>query len=253
MDNNRSIERLLFPCPEVDSSDYSAYSPVSPEEFMVMEQGFRDDSSHVCLFPYARLTKAGKAFIDIYVWDLMLYPYNYRRFIICEGYRLSEEEENAFLKYVRCACHCLGNERMRNLNARVMELLPAWHYIPYSADRLTEALRHMYFASHRSGAREILYKAGLCFIAANLDMVPSYNVIGTDPKTILGNGLPMKLLRILNQPAFFHKLISSEESVSLCRDVYKKYGGFIGRKLPSLGQWNYLEALYCNGGQFGGA
>ena len=106
MDNNRSIERLLFPCPEVDSSDYSAYPPVSPEEFMVMEQGFRDDSSHVCLSPYARLTKAGKAFIDIYVWDLMLYPYNYRRFIICEGYRLSEEEENAFLKYVRCACHC---------------------------------------------------------------------------------------------------------------------------------------------------
>ena len=38
---------------------------------------------------------------------------------------------------------------------------PEWHYAEYDKDEIGNALSHLYFASHRSGIREILYKAGL--------------------------------------------------------------------------------------------
>ena len=57
----------------------------------------------------------------------------------------------------------------------------------------------MYFASHPSGAREILYKAELANIAYHLHQLPTYNIIGSTPEKIIGNKLPLKLLRILNQ------------------------------------------------------
>lgn len=43
----------------------------------------------------------------------------------------------------------------------------------------------MYFASHRSGVREILYKAQLYNIAYSIEAVPGYNMIGYD--LIYGN------------------------------------------------------------------
>lgn len=250
MIKKRNLERLLFSCPEVDCYDFAAFPMVSDDEFMVMEQEFCAETSHVHIFPFARQEK-GKAYIDLYVWDLMLYPDAYKRFVISDGLSLPGEEEEVFLEYINGDFSLLEEEQMLRLNGKIKQQFPEWHYIDYSPEYMSAALNHMYFASHRSGAREILYKADLHRIAANLEEIPSYNIIGTNPESIIGYDLPLKLLRILNQPAMISKLFT-EESIIQCRNVYNKYSGYIGKKLPSSGQWDYLEALYNNGGKFAG-
>ncbi len=157
MIKKRNLERLLFSCPTVDSYYYATIPQVSDEEFMVMEQEFCEDTSYVHIFPFVRETEDGKGYIDLYVWDLMLYPESYRRFVICDGYRLSEAEEAEFLEYVSGEFVCLGEEQMHRLNETIIWQFPSWHYFDYSSDCMRDALKHVYFASHRSGAREILY------------------------------------------------------------------------------------------------
>lgn len=250
MNNNRNLERLLFSCPEVDCHDFAAFPLVSDDEFMVMEQEFCEDTSFVHIFPFVRREK-GKGYIDLYVWDLMLFPDAYKRFVITDGFSLPGKEEEVFLEYINGNFIRFDDEQMQRMNEEVVRIFPSWHYVDYSSEYMSEALNHMYFASHRSGAREILYKADLHRIAANLEEIPSYNIIGTNPESIIGYDLPLKLLRILNQPAMISKLFT-EESIIQCRNVYNKYSGYIGKKLPSSGQWDYLEALYNNGGKFAG-
>ena len=100
MVKKRNLERLLFYCPEVDCHDFAAFPLVSDDDFMIMEQEFYEDTSFVHIFPFVREKEDGKGFVDLYVWDLMLYPESYRRFVICDGYSLSEAEEAEFLEYV---------------------------------------------------------------------------------------------------------------------------------------------------------
>ena len=250
MIKKRNLERLLFSCPEVDCHDFAAFPMASDDEFMVMEQEFCAETSRVHIYPFVRQDK-GKGYIDIYVWDLMLYPDAYKRFVIADGLSLPGEEEEVFLEYINDDFILLEEEQMLRLDGKIKQQFPEWHYIDYSPEYMSEALNHMYFASHRSGAREILYKADLYRIVANLEEIPSYNIIGTNPESIIGYDLPLKLLRILNQPAMISKLFT-EESIIQCRNVYNKYSGYIGKKLPSSGQWDYLEALYNNGGKFAG-
>lgn len=251
MIKKRNLERLLYSCPEVDCYDFAAFPQVSDDNFMVMEQEFCEDTSFVRIFPFVRETEDGKGYIDLYVWDLMLYPESYRGFVICDGYSLSEAEEVSFLEYINVDFICFSDEQIHKFNEKIVRRFPSWHYFDYSSEYMRDALKHMYFASHRSGAREILYKADLCRIAANLDEIPSYNMIGSNPESIIGYDLPLKLLRLLNQPDMISKLFA-EESIIQCRNVYSEYSGYIGKELPSGGQWNYLEALYNNGGTFAG-
>lgn len=249
--NRQNIERWLSVCPEADGSDFLTYPPASEEEFLAMEQEFYVNSSYVCFFPFVRQNHAGDGYIDLYVWDTMLYPESYCRFIICEGFCLPSEQENRFLEYSRGSSVHIDEGRMERMNQGIARLFPNWHYPSYNADEFGKALEHAYFASHRSGAKEILYKADLNNIAYHLNRLPVYNLIGTTPEAIIGHDLPLKLLRILNQQPLLHNLFS-EETIENCRKLYKKYSGYIGKELPSCGQWSYLDALCKNDGMFGG-
>ena len=99
-ERNIKLERLLFSCPEIDCQDLDTYPLVSDEDRHYMETDFFADTSCVHLYPYVRKNAAGTPFIDVYVWDQMLYPEMCRRFIICEGYRLPEEAEESLLAYL---------------------------------------------------------------------------------------------------------------------------------------------------------
>lgn len=110
---------------------------------------------------------------------------------------------------------------------------------------------HMYFASHPSGPREILYKAELANIAYYIDLVPAYDILGSTPEKIVGHGLPLKLLRILNRWDFIEYLFE-EEKMNSCCEVYRKYSGYLGEKPVNIGQWRYLEELSNPAGVFYG-
>lgn len=79
---------------EINCDDYNEFSRVDETDFINMKKSFlsENDSTHIFLF--TAKSKSGKVFVDIYVWDHLLYPDNFKRFIICDGMRMSKADEN---------------------------------------------------------------------------------------------------------------------------------------------------------------
>lgn len=249
----KTKKREAFRCPETNGSDYERYPLVSEGDFMMMEQDFFSDTSIVRVFPFFRKVDEETWFIELYFWDIMLYPEQYKRFVICDGHRLPDSEEKCFLRYVRNSHPVLDQGRLNHLYDVVCHIFPEWHFAPYSKEQSRLALEHLYHVSHPSGAKEILYKAGLCNIAWNMDRVAldeeSHATLKNTPEYILGTRIPLRLLRILNQPQLIYKLFSREE-IRKTIEVYRKYAGYITEELPSAMQWRYLTMLYDNSGTF---
>ena len=243
----RRIERLLYTCPEVD---YNTFPFIDEDDYMGMYSDFSQHSSEICIFIFVRELPNNVPFVDIYVWDITNLD-GYDRFIICNGFRLPEGLETKFLEYINNKDVYISKTSLREINKRITDTFPQWHYRNYGTGYISVALQHMYFASHCSGPREILFKAeGLEYIAANVNRICSYNIIGTNPSAIIEE-VPLKLLRVLNHE-FHFSLLCDQTSLEICKEAYKQYCDYIGKGTPSVGQWNYILELYKNKGIFGG-
>lgn len=247
MFSSRKIERELFKCPEIDSYDYSEYPLVEEIELAKMESEYNAFSDEVNIFPYVSTSSSGKTYIELYVWDCMLYPDGYKRFIICEGMRMTDEDEEIFLSYVEKINEDMDTQiyGMVHFEHIVRRNFPEWHYAEYDKDEIGNALAHLYFASHRSGIREILYKAGLNNIAFYVGRIQNINMIGSSPEKIFNSRFPMKLLRILNHENLVHNLFF-ERCVKRSCDLYKTFSDYADKDGFSFAQWRYLEFIYDN-------
>ncbi|HHU52790.1 MAG TPA: hypothetical protein GXZ43_01745 [Clostridiaceae bacterium] len=250
MNLTRRLERTFFRCPEISGEDYSTFPAVSDQVFLLMKSEFSADSSNIYIFPFVRSKEASKLFVEIYIWDLVNYPDVCKRFVIFEGCRMSEEDEEKYLDYAKRELYAF-TEIIERFCIEVQILFPQWHFPNYMPDQIGEMMEHLYFTSHSSGPREILYKAELANIAYHVNQLPTYNIIGSTPEKIMGSGLSLKLLRILNQWEFIDFLFETEKLDS-CREIYRKYSGFIGKNPVTIGQWKYLEELTNPDGLFYG-
>lgn len=251
MSSIRDLERFMNICPEVDCSDYEEYPSVDTYEFTCMEIAFEKEQSVPLVFAFPWFRPEEKGYLDVYIWDIMLYPSCYRRYVLCKDHVLPKEAEDEFLSYTHSGKLCADEDMMNKLNKRLPLLFRGSHYNGYSPQSIGQALEHIYFTSHRSGVREILYKAELKNIAYDIEKIPDFDIVGTTPEGIVGHGLPLRLLRILNQRRLIENLFD-EDKMELCKNVYASYGGYIEKRFPTKGQWKYLEELYKNGGTFGG-
>ena len=242
MNNLLGFERIINRCPVVDCMDYSQYPLASDEELIQMEKAScRSNSNYV--FVFVRAGENAAPYIEVYVWDAQLYERDYIRFIICEGMCLTEDLEGELIGYTKFKRLQIPLTVMQKFNADVISFFPQWNFREYEVCDIGEALEHIYYASHNSGPKEVLYKAGLSNIAYNLHEFESYNAIGTTPGEIIGHDIPMRLLRIMNQPnltPYFY----DEESIIHSIKVYSCFSEYIGNRYLSLGQWTYLEALF---------
>ena len=256
MNATRTLERMIFNCPELSCSDCQRFPVLQKEALQAMETEFNEDTSAIHIFPYLKKNTDEVQYIDIYIWDQMLYPATYERFIICEGFRMREEDEERFLGYISGSLlesqdNVEQYNREEQFIRQTASAFPQWHLSQYAPNQIGTALEHMYFASHRSGAREILYKAGLTNIARNLDRLPDYNLIGSNPEKIIGHELSIKLLRMIDHSDYIYALFDVE-SMKRYREVFKRYSGYMGQKPPSKCQWKYLEELSASDGVFAG-
>ena len=247
--DTRSIERLFSHCPLIDNSDYNRFPWASPEECILMEQYSLEYSDWICVFAFVRNLSQLNKYIEIYIYDVMLFPNAFERFIICEGERLTDESEKKLLDYAENSDLKTDLEVFSNFNNSVDITFPEWHYHSYDSESVGKAIKHIYYASHQSGPREILFKAGLSNIALNLEDLPSFNLIGTTPTAIVGHNAPLRFLRIMNDPRFLQHLYDENE-IEHSLQIYRKYSGYIGENI-STAQWLYLECLFSNG-QFAG-
>ena len=239
------LERLLHKCPEIDLDDEEEWPLISNEELCVLEYECRGQHRYdVNVFPFFREKEDGTNYLEVY----FLFPKNrfqkYERFVICEGYRLSAKKESRFLEYVREKQLCY--EQPDNFYSKLNELYPSRylvHYIghrPYWFSQTGQQLEYHYYISHRSGAKELLYKSGLIDIAWNLHKIPSLNLAGTTPESIIG--MPLKLLRILDCSEKVGYLFK-EDTIELCKKTYSEFRDQIGNEYPSDAQWEYLCSL----------
>lgn len=250
------IERIIYLCPEVDCDDYKTFPPASDDELAIMESGFLTDTSKLHIFPFVREScednkNINSKYIEIYVWNTMLYPDSFERFIIVEGYKFSEEKENDFFNYIDSSEQSYNHEDiMKHFYANVKKAFPQIHFKEPEFPLIGKAFSHIYYATH-PGVKEILFKAGLDNIAYLLGQVASsYNILGSTPEEIIG--LPLKLLRILNQREFICT-VYNKERFDIIKGTYEKFRSYIGKSEHiSVGQWRYLEELYLPEGLFYG-
>ena len=247
MRKNLLIERTINNCPEIDCTDYERYPLVTGRDWYWMERETLRISTRPCAFFFLRFDDE-EPYIEVYVWEQKKqFEADYTRFIIREGMSLSEELEGKLLFYTQNPRLLVGcEEQMEAMYYFVREYFPQWHYFGYKPSHTRQALEHIYFASHPSGPREILYKAELENIAYGLDEFDSYNAIGTTPQEIIGHNIPKKLLRILNH-SMFSNYYSDEKMLENCVKVYSFFSGYVNLSNPSYGQWHYLARLYANG------
>lgn len=249
MNPRRKYERRLYKCPEIDCYDVIKYPLVSEERFLLMEDLFKTDESTVHIFPFVCKNPSEDHYIDIYIWDIAMYQdgISFRRFLICENYRLSEEDEDLLFNYLNGSFLSWEINEFYDLSFDIQGLFPEWHLIQYTSRELSQMLAHCYFASHHCGPRETLFKS-LPHIGYNIDKLPSFNMLGTNPVSIVGFGLPLRLLRILDEnPDLLCKLFC-KKSIETCRKAYLKYSGYInGKRIPTKAQYDYLEDLVTKG------
>lgn len=242
------VERVLHNCPEIDLDDEEEWPLISDEELHIIEEkcrGYRRDCVYV--FYFFREKEDGTNYLELYFWCPQNKYQKYERFVICEGYRLSAKKELRFLEIIHE--RQLFNESFADYFGELQKRFPniyflcvnvsAYHRSVMYSNRAQE-YEWLYYVSHRSGAKELLYKSGLIDIAWNLHRIPSVNLTGTTPEAILG--LPMKLLRILDSPENVDCLFE-EDTIELCRKTYFMFSDRIGKNNPSEAQWKYLCSL----------
>lgn len=243
-----SLEKIWNHTPIVESDNLSRYCPIDDITFMGMESDFINESSKFHLHAFYRLDSEKRWYIDMYIWDCMLYPDICRRIIIQNGFILAEDDESLFIEYTRK----LESEGI--YNKEEFDLIRN-HFSHAEDNRFRRLdypsveLQAIYFSWHK-GVREILCKAGLDFISYHLERISGINLIGSTPVSIVGYGVTNKFLRIVNTPEMV-KCLFSEEQLQHCLTVYKAYSGYVEKDLPNLYQCSYFKMLYEDG-QFGG-
>lgn len=236
---------------ELNCRDYKQFPPVNRKCLKLLRKECGNDKSAVHAAGFVRKGKNGEPFVDLYIWDFRREPECRSRFLICRDGCLSRAEEERFLKYARDDDLSMNYKNYWDMCTEIEKQFPEWKIPQKRLLQFGELLEHIYFISHRSGCREILYKADLDLIAYHLDKIPGHDPQGSNPTGIVGHHLPVRLLRILNTEEMISRLYE-EDSIEECAAVYRKYASYLGEKLPSGGQWEYLTELYRHGGAWWG-
>lgn len=238
-----SFERELFKCPCIEKKDIEKNYPVLSDEsleYMSLQCG--TDLRKTYVFGYLRMNSNGEEYIEIDFYNRLFYfPDNYRRFIIQKNYMMNEIDELEFVNLCHSKNLVIDMENFVYLQESVCSYCPDIYIRTYGLLEVGDYLLRLYFSTHRSGVKEILYKANLEHTASKMNRIDEYNMIGNTPEEIVG--LPIKLLRILENAGLEDRVLS-KASRNRSKDVYTKYSSYFSKEnMPNKYQWLYLEEL----------
>lgn len=124
---------------------------------------------------------------------------SFARFIIAPDYYWSWEEEIHFGKILKDECLAYDFEQFRDIYQRYSEEFPMWH-LTFHTNHPLRLLDHIRQCMQHGSVKEILYKSGLDELAACMEGIEDYNMIGSSPSDIF-SGLSIRLLRAINCPS----------------------------------------------------
>lgn len=120
-----------------------------------------------------------------------------KRFTFYEDYVWELEDEDFFYE------NCLSNSRLTYTYAAINPIYKyysnkyqQWHLNRYYTEDI-KLLDHIYHCMRKNSAKEILYKAGLDELAANINDIDEYNLLSSKPSDIY-DGITVKTLKALN-------------------------------------------------------
>ena len=200
-----------------------------------MQRIYKKNSDKLCVFIYVRKDESEEKSIDIYFYKDIAWPMTFKQFRIIPDSRFKQQDEEEFLSLIHRKNLHIEPEMFNDVQSRISELFPEWHM--NKTPTIGQYLDNLYYVSHRSGPKEIMYKSGLQNIAYDLNKIEDYNLIGSSPSQILE--MPLNLCRIMNKFDDVRR-ISDEPSRKNQVRVYERYSSFIS-KTTTTDQWNYLE------------
>lgn len=240
IDGSRQIERMFFHNQTLDTKEYP---PLEEDlaDIQAMESMTFDYSFNSLCFIYIREHNESW-FVDVYCYydsyeDNLIHI---KRFVIAPGFQMTEEDEKNFFTFINSSCVMFNTRTCGNYIQDIEKLVPDIHIKQYKD--LGLALFHTYYASFRSGVRELLLKAGLEYIALDLSYADGWNIIGRNIEEAFQ--APIKLVRKLNYPGGIEKIMSGDQSREHAIMVYKKYSSILN-DIDTINEFQIHYMMEC--------
>lgn len=209
---------------------------LNSDEYRSILDMYHKNPKSVCV--HMKFCKGEDEYVQITFYRPMTANGGIRQFRIRKGYSLPLEDEEIFDGLTRLKNLYIDTDNLSKVKEDINGYFSGYNIPDCDASCIGMYLNNLYYATHRCGAREILYLTGLSFTAFNLDRIEDCNLIGSNPAAILE--MPMKLVKILDSLKDIKRLGTKQE-----RDrqiaIYKEYAVRIGKELPTSDQWRYLE------------
>lgn len=233
------FEEVLFGAECLNTEEVSKYYPCfSKENILYMSLQGNDDADKEYIFAYVRSNLLGETYIEVDYFEDRCSD-SLHRFVLKKNYMLEPTEEKLFLRITGLDWLSIDMNLFASFQEDIDKYYPEIH-MPHKCEpeEVGKYLEQLYFSLFRSGAKEILFKAGLDKIAFSLNMIDDYNLIGQTPSEIFQ--MPMKLLKIINDLGFVERMYSIENRREEI-ETYLKFSSYIGKTLPNHYQWLYLN------------
>lgn len=168
------------------------------------------------------------------------YPLAMKRFSFHEGFQWPYTDERFFID------NCLKNPRCNYNPSEVDDIYKFYskHYPDWKLKRYyTKSMRlldHIYHCMRQGTAKEMLYKAGLDELAANIEDLDEINLLSTKPSELY-DGISMRVLRSLNCRDGSH-LLSTASNRAFIRDLQMRSPDIFGKPFNNA-QCRYLNFL----------
>ena len=164
----------------------------------------------------------------------------YKRYVLHLGHRLSERDEESFVRYLEAESVVYHlEEAVEEINKYMPEL-----NLCIYPDCPKHTVLHLYYSLF-PGIREMLFKAKLNHMASSISEMDDINLCSTSP-TNLYKGFTMKALRLLNTEWGVKEFTTKEKRDNAAK-TYRKYCRWLNgiqHITPSL--WKYLKS--CSDG-----
>ncbi len=170
----------------------------------------------------------------------------FSRFIVAPDYYWTLEEEQLFDKLVQEENVAFSALQYMSIYEKYSKQYPDWKLRKYHNKPL-RLIDHIHHCQQKYSVKEILYKAGLDEIAARINLIDGYNLIGSSPADIF-SGLNTRLLRVVNIPEGI-ALIQTEEKRQKMRVLQNKYSWIFNNKMNAA-MCLYLDKLISEGTDF---